>query len=106
MVPVPRTAAGMSALERAGVTSCILFARDMAGPEQTRALCSDLATRGRRRGAPSLLALDEEGGLVSQLKPWGLESPGPRPLMDAAPGLAGPSGRATGAAAGFTRLQS
>ncbi|HVP39869.1 MAG TPA: glycoside hydrolase family 3 N-terminal domain-containing protein [Candidatus Saccharimonadales bacterium] len=96
MAPVPRDRAALRALDEARVPHCIVFRRDFAGLPALRQLNARLIARAARLGlGPPLLALDEEGGLVSQLRAAAWESPGPRVLArggDAA--LARASGRA------------
>ncbi len=74
----------MSAAERAGVAHFIVFRRDFRTLAQLAALNRRLHARAHKLGVAPLIALDEEGGFVSQLQHTGLESPGPRVLYEGA----------------------
>jgi beta-N-acetylhexosaminidase len=59
----------------ADLGGAILFQRNTQDAAQTRALAQDLQS-ARRSGAPPLLiALDEEGGIVSRIRPFGTPKP-------------------------------
>lgn len=96
MTPLPGKASGMAAHDRHGIPNFIVFSRDFETAGGLRDLCAGLVRRGRTVGAPPILALDEEGGLVSQLKTLDLESPGPRTMESGGAALARASGGATG----------
>lgn len=52
------------------VGGLILFARNIASPEQIRELCAESQAYARQCGQPQLfIAIDQEGGVVSRLKP-------------------------------------
>lgn len=78
----PELEASLSARERAGV---ILFRRNLASGESglhaLQGLCSSIA---RRSGPelPALIAIDEEGGRVSRLRPPALSLPPMRRVAD------------------------
>lgn len=59
------------------VGGLILFARNIASPEQVSALCSAAQDCAARCGQPPLLiGIDQEGGVVSRLKPPFTQFPG------------------------------
>lgn len=55
-------------IREARIGNVILFARNVGTAEQTRALCDRLqAVIGEATGLPALIAIDQEGGIVSRL---------------------------------------
>ena len=62
----------------------ILFARNIAAPDQIRDLCAECQSYARQCGQPPLfIAIDQEGGVVSRLKPPFTQFPG-NPHMQSA----------------------
>lgn len=97
MTPLPVRPGNMASHDRHGIPNFIVFSRDFETADGLRDLCAGLIRRGRTMGVAPILALDEEGGLVSQLKKLELEAPGPRVLEPGGMSLARASGKATGA---------
>jgi beta-N-acetylhexosaminidase len=59
------------------VGGLILFARNIAEPDQVRELCAACQAYARQCGQPPLfIAIDQEGGVVSRLKPPFTQFPG------------------------------
>jgi beta-N-acetylhexosaminidase len=59
------------------VGGLILFARNIAAPDQVRELCAESQAYAHQCGQPPLfIAIDQEGGVVSRLKPPFTQFPG------------------------------
>jgi beta-N-acetylhexosaminidase len=72
-------------IEELCVGGVILFARNIAGPAQLEALCRDIQRHARRCGLPPLLvAIDQEGGPVTRLRPPFTQFSGPAGMTDEA----------------------
>lgn len=57
-------------IEQIKVGGLILFARNIVSPDQARQLCADAQAYALQCGQPPLfIAIDQEGGVVSRLKP-------------------------------------
>jgi beta-N-acetylhexosaminidase len=64
-------------IEQIKVGGLILFARNIAAPDQIRELCAACQSHARQCGQPPLfIAIDQEGGVVSRLKPPFTQFPG------------------------------
>lgn len=65
------------------VGGVILFARNIDTPAQLGALCQDIQAHARRCGQPPLfVAIDQEGGTVTRLKPPFTQFAGPAGMHD------------------------
>lgn len=65
------------AIDTLQVGGLILFSRNIASQEQIRRLCDDAQAYAQRSGQPPLfIAIDQEGGVVSRLKPPFTQFPG------------------------------
>jgi beta-N-acetylhexosaminidase len=70
-------------IAEAGINNFIIFKRNVANPEQLRALCSDLVGACREQGlAAPLIAIDQEGGTVARLPPPFTQFAGAREMAD------------------------
>ncbi len=64
-------------IEKRKIGGIILFARNLAAPDQITALCRDCQLAATKAGLPPLfIAIDQEGGPVARLKPPFTQFPG------------------------------
>jgi beta-N-acetylhexosaminidase len=67
----------LAALLDAGVGAVVLFARNVAGPQQVAELCADIKRRAKHR---VMICIDQEGGRVRRLRDGFVEIPSMRQL--------------------------